>query len=181
APAAKSGPGSSGSGHGVDLQLVRNATLRIEYAGTVFLVDPMLADEGAYPGFAGTHNAHLRYPRVGLPMSVEQAMEADAVVLTHLHADHWDATARERLPRSITIFVQDEADARSVRADGFTDVRAFDDTEFEGTRLLRTGGQHGTDAHMQALGKALGTVSGVVFQRDGHKSVYVAGDTAWHP
>src|SRR5690606_23625747 len=35
--------------------------------------------------------------------------------------------------------------------------------------------------HMQALGKALGTVSGVVFQRDGHKSVYVAGDTAWHP
>lgn len=180
APAPASTPGPGHAGNEVGMQLVRNATVRIEYAGTVFLVDPMLADEEAYPGIAGTHNAHLRYPRVGLPMPLQQAMEADAVVLTHLHPDHWDPAAREWLPKSIPIFVQDEADARSVRADGFTDVRVFDDTVFEGTRLRRTGGQHGTDAHMHALGDALGTVSGVVFQRDGYRTVYVAGDTAWH-
>jgi L-ascorbate metabolism protein UlaG (beta-lactamase superfamily) len=174
-------PGSGSQGDAVGLQLVRSATVKVEYAGTVFLVDPMLAEAEAYPGIAGTHDAHRRYPRVGLPMSLDQAMEADAVVLTHLHPDHWDAVARERLPKSISVFVQDEADARSVRADGFTDVRVFDDTVFRGTRLYRTGGQHGTDTHIQAAGEALGKVSGVVFQRDGYKSVYVAGDTTWHP
>ncbi|MDH5832829.1 MBL fold metallo-hydrolase [Luteimonas kalidii] len=180
-PAAQPATASGNAATGVGLQLVRSATVRIEYAGTVFLVDPMLAEAEAYPGIAGTHDAHLRYPRVGLPMSLEQAMEADAVVLTHLHPDHWDTVARERLPKSIPVFVQDEADARSVRADGFTDVRVFDDTVFRGTRLYRTGGQHGTDTHIQAAGEALGKVSGVVFQRDGYKSVYVAGDTTWHP
>jgi L-ascorbate metabolism protein UlaG (beta-lactamase superfamily) len=169
-------------GNQVGLQLVRSATLKLDYAGTVFLVDPMLAGEGAYPGIAGTHNSHLRYPRVGLPVPLEEAMEADAVVLTHLHPDHWDAVARERLPKSIPVFVQDQRDADAVRKDGFTDVRVLGDgTVFQGTRLIRTGGQHGTDTHIQALGQALGEVSGVVFQRAGYKSVYVAGDTAWHP
>jgi len=181
APATAPASGTASKDKEVGLQLVRNATVKVKYADTVFLVDPMFAEAEAYLGFAGTHDAHLRYPRVGLPMSLEQAIEADAVVLTHLHADHWDSVARERLPRSIPIFVQDEADARSVRADGFSDVRVLDDAVFEGTRLLRTGGQHGTDAHIQAAGKALGKASGVVFQRDGYSSVYIAGDTTWHP
>lgn len=30
---------------------VRNATLLIHYAGTRFLIDPMLAPKGSYPGF----------------------------------------------------------------------------------------------------------------------------------
>ncbi|WP_298577223.1 hypothetical protein [uncultured Luteimonas sp.] len=39
----------------------------------------------------------------------------------------------------------------------------------------------GTDAHIGALGTILETVSGVVFERPGHKRVYVAGDTVWRP
>ena len=181
APAAGTASDSSQPRNGVEVRLVRSATMRIEYAGTVFLVDPMLAEAGAYPGIAGTHNAHLRYPRVGLPMSLAQAIDADAVILTHLHPDHWDRTAREQLPKSIPVFVQDEADACKVRADGFTDVRVFDGAVFKGTRLYRTGGQHGTDTHIRALAEALGAVSGVVFKRDGDKTVYIAGDTTWHP
>ena len=30
---------------------VRNATLRLDFGGVRFLVDPMLAEQGAYPGF----------------------------------------------------------------------------------------------------------------------------------
>ncbi|MGV2399060.1 MAG UNVERIFIED_CONTAM: hypothetical protein MIL04_26180, partial [Klebsiella aerogenes] len=33
---------------------IRNATQIIEYAGKKFLIDPMLADKGAWPGFPGT-------------------------------------------------------------------------------------------------------------------------------
>src|SRR5690606_5582333 len=89
---------------------------------------------------------------------------------------------KQQLPRSIPVFVQNTQDAASVRKDGFTDVRVLGhNTTFNGTRLVRTGGQHGTDAHMTKLGATLGTVSGIVFERQGHETVYVAGDTIWRP
>jgi L-ascorbate metabolism protein UlaG (beta-lactamase superfamily) len=40
-------------------QQLRNATLIIEYAGKKFLVDPMLAEKGAFPGFEGTVNSYI--------------------------------------------------------------------------------------------------------------------------
>ena len=33
------------------IKQVRNATLRVDYAGTKFLIDPYLARKEAYPGF----------------------------------------------------------------------------------------------------------------------------------
>lgn len=166
----------------VGFQLVRNATIKLDYAGTTFLIDPMLAEKGRYPGFEGTLNSHLRNPLVDLPMPVADTIKADAVVITHTHLDHWDDVAKQLLPKSIPIFVQNEQDAASVREDGFTDVRVLGSgTMFNGTRLVRTGGQHGTDAHMAKLGAVLGTVSGIVFERQGHATVYVAGDTIWGP
>lgn len=166
----------------VGFQLIRNATIKLDYAGATFLIDPMLAEKGRYPGFEGTLNSHLRNPLVDLPMPMAEAMKADAVVITHTHLDHWDDVAKQQLPKSMPIFVQNEQDAASVRKDGFTDVRVLgSDTAFNGTRLVRIGGQHGTDAHMAKLGAALGTVSGIVFERPGHETVYVAGDTIWRP
>lgn len=167
----------------VKFQQIRNATIKLEYAGTTFLVDPMLAKKDAYPGFAGTYNSHLRYPLVELPMPAAEAMKADAIVVTHTHADHWDEAAKQSLPKSIPIFVQNDADAASIRKEGFTDVRVLgENTTFNGTRLGKTGGQHGTDSMMkvQPLAKLLGDASGIVFERAGHKKVYIAGDTIWN-
>ncbi|STT29842.1 metallo-beta-lactamase domain protein [Klebsiella pneumoniae] len=39
---------------------IRNATQIIHYAGKRFLIDPMLADKGAWPGFPGTARSELR-------------------------------------------------------------------------------------------------------------------------
>jgi hypothetical protein len=44
---------------------IRNATQIIDYAGKKFLIDPMLADKGAWPGFPGTARSELRNPLVG--------------------------------------------------------------------------------------------------------------------
>ncbi|HEX8703460.1 MAG TPA: MBL fold metallo-hydrolase [Myxococcaceae bacterium] len=165
----------------VKVQQIRNATLKVEYAGTTFLVDPMLAKKGAYPGFEGTYNSHLRNPLVELPLPVSEVMKADAIIVTHTHLDHWDDAARQSLPKDMPIFAQNDEDAESIRKDGFTDVRVLtEDTVFLGTRLSKTGGQHGDGKLMTDLGKLLGKVSGVVFQHPGYKTVYVAGDTVWN-
>ena len=167
----------------IQLQLVRNATIKLNYAGTTFLVDPMLAAKGAYAGFKGTARSELRNPLVDLPMPVGDVLKADAVILTHLHADHWDDAAKTLIPRSMPIFTQDEADATAVRKDGFTDVRVLTEagSEFNGTRLYKTGGQHGTDTMytVPQLAQLLGEAMGVVFQSPGYKTTYVVGDTIW--
>lgn len=50
----------------VQIQQIRNATAKINYAGKTFLLDPFLAKKGTYPGFAGTFRSHLRNPLVEL-------------------------------------------------------------------------------------------------------------------
>jgi L-ascorbate metabolism protein UlaG (beta-lactamase superfamily) len=163
------------------VQQIRNATLVIEYAGKRFLVDPLLAEQGAYPGFAGTANSHLANPLVGLPLPMDQLLDVDAVVVTHLHADHWDEAARRLVPRGLPLFAQNARDAAALHADGFEDVRLFGDgARFEGIALHRTAGQHGSDQVMAVIGDRMGEVSGVVFSHPDEPTLYVAGDTVWN-
>ena len=173
---------ATASAQTMQLQQIRNATIKLEYAGTTFLVDPMLARTGAYPGFEGTYNSHLRNPLVELPIPVTEVLKADAIIVTHTHADHWDDAAKAGVPKSMPIFAQNEEDAASIRQDGFTDVRVLSArTEFKGTTLIRTAAQHGTDQMYATppLAKLLGQSTGVVFSHPGYKTTYVAGDTIW--
>ena len=80
---------------------VRNATLLIHYAGTRFLIDPMLAPKGSYPGFEGMANSHLRNPLVELPLPMATLLEVDAVIVTHDHLDHWDDVAKAKIPKHL--------------------------------------------------------------------------------
>ncbi|WP_081855684.1 MBL fold metallo-hydrolase [Sphingomonas sp. UNC305MFCol5.2] len=163
------------------LTQVRNATLRIDYGGVRFLVDPLLADKDAYPGFEGTANSQRRNPLVPLPMPLASIVDVDAVIVTHLHPDHWDEAAKAKLNKSLPIFAQNAEDAAQLRSAGFSDVRLLtENTEFQGVRLNRTGGQHGTDATLRALPQILGPVSGFVMSHPAHKTLYVAGDTIWN-
>jgi len=168
----------------VEFQQIRNATIKLDYAGTTFLVDPMLAPKNAYPGFEGTANSDVRYPKVDLPVTVAEVLDADAIILTHLHPDHWDDAARNLVPRDMPIFTQNEADAKTVRQDGFTNVEVLTDTgvTFNGTKIHKTIGQHGTDAMYQVppLADVLGKTMGLVFQRPDYKTLYVVGDTIWN-
>ncbi|MGL4826303.1 MAG: MBL fold metallo-hydrolase [Vibrionaceae bacterium] len=169
--------------HKLELQQIRNATVKITYADTTFLVDPMLAKKDAYPGFEGTYRSHLRNPLVELPTSAQDVIaDVDAVIVTHTHLDHWDEAAQQLLPKEIPLFVQHEDDAKLIRSQGFKNVRVLTgEAEFGGVKLTKTGGQHGTD-QMYAipdLAKALGEAMGVVFQAQGHKTLYLAGDTVW--
>lgn len=166
-------------------QHIRNAAARIDYAGSVFLVDPFLAEKGAYPGFEGTPNSEKRIPLIDLPMPVQEVVRGiDAVILTHTHLDHWDDSAREILPKDIAFFVQNAGDARTIREQGFTNVMVVGkNTPFKNVRISRTLGQHGPDElySVPARAEFAGDAMGFVLQADGEKTVYVVGDTTWHP
>ena len=181
---AQTAPEPASASAPVQMQHIRNATAKITYAGQTFLVDPMLAAKGAYPGFDGTFHSELRNPLVDLPMSAEDVMAGvDAVIVTHTHLDHWDGGEHQFVPKDIPLFVQHEADAEMIRKQGYTDVRILGvNTDFKGVNLTKVGGQHGNDAMYanEALKAGLGEAMGVVFQAPRSPTVYFAGDTIWH-
>ena len=177
---------SSGSvANTVQVQQIRNATVKIDFAGTTFLVDPMLSAKGAFPGFTGTYRSELRNPLVALPFSADEVLKSvEAVVVTHTHTDHWDEAAQKQIPKNMPVFVQNDADAKTIRGQGFKDVRVLKGTTtFNGVKLSKTGGQHGTDLFYADPERAQmgGSVMGVVFSAPKAKTVYVAGDTVWRP
>jgi L-ascorbate metabolism protein UlaG (beta-lactamase superfamily) len=181
--ASSNAPKAPDASHKLDLQQVRNATVKITYGDTTFLIDPMLAKKGAYPGFENTYRSNLRNPLVDLTESPEKVIAGvDAVIVTHTHLDHWDDAAQKALPKDIPLFAQHEEDAQLIRSQGFKNVRVLtDEAEFGGVKITKTGGQHGTDEMyaVPALAKPLGEAMGVVFQAPGYKTLYLAGDTIW--
>ncbi len=162
-------------------QQIRNATAIIEYTGKRFLVDPMLSKKGSFPAFPGTVNSELSNPLVELPVTIHELIQVDAVILTHTHADHWDETAKAVLPKDILVFVQNKQDQENVSLAGFTNIRVLGSkTKFKGIRLIKTSGQHGSDAIMEKLGNLLGAVCGIIFKHPSEKTLYLAGDTVWN-
>lgn len=180
---ALAGTSAPQAAHKVDLQQIRNATAKITYGDTTFLIDPMLAKKGTYPGFENTYRSNLRNPMVDLTESPADVIAGvDAVIVTHTHLDHWDDAAQKALPKDIPLFTQHEDDAKLIRSQGFKNVRVLtDEAEFGGVKITKTGGQHGTDEMyaVPALAKPLGEAMGVVFQAPGYKTLYLAGDTVW--
>lgn len=104
---------------------IRNATLIVEYGGKTFLIDPMLAEKGTYPPFPNSIRQDQNNPLVNLPISVEEIIaDVDAVIVTHLHLDHFDDAAKQALPKDIKMFVQNEEDAAVVKEAGFKKCRS---------------------------------------------------------
>jgi L-ascorbate metabolism protein UlaG (beta-lactamase superfamily) len=155
------------------LWLLRHATLQVQACGLHLLVDPQLDPAGARPAIPGTARPR-RNPLVELPEPAEVAVRGlDAVIVTHLHQDHLDPTAIERLPRDVPVLCQ-PGDDGALRGHGFTDVRPVAaSVELGALRVTRTGGCHGTGA----IGARMGPVSGFVLAGPGEPTLYVAGDT----
>lgn len=159
------------------LQLLRNATQILTVNGKTILIDPMLGSKHSYDPFGNTNN-NQRNPTADLPIN-HTALElliaqTDAVLLTHIHLDHWDITAQQLLPKDILIFCQPE-DTQAIRQTGFTNLQPITDGFiWSDISIQRTGGRHGTGD----IGKRMGTVSGYFIQYQ-EESVYLAGDTIW--
>lgn len=166
-------------GLNMNIKLIRNATIVVEYAGKKFLIDPYLGGKGDYAPFPAGIREDQSNPIIDLPMPIDEIIsDIDAVIVTHLHDDHWDAKAKEVLPKDIKVFSQNEEDAKQIRNDGFQNVEVLQTvTTFEGIQLVKTKGEHGRGEEILEI---CGPVCGVVFKHASEKSVYVAGDTVWY-
>jgi L-ascorbate metabolism protein UlaG (beta-lactamase superfamily) len=158
------------------VQLIRNATLVVELGGQRLLVDPMFDLRSARPPVANTE-PELDNPLVDLPFPIGEVLAGiDAVLVTHLHADHFDMTAAREIGDRFAVYCQ-PADAETLHERGVTRLTPVDDVRSIGrTQVTRVGGQHG----FGAVAEALGPVSGFVLSA-GDETLYVAGDTVWCP
>src|SRR5690625_2540883 len=168
----------------MDIKQIRNATIVVQYAGKKFLVDPMLSEKGSMPpfgegvGFPPAPRQDQNNPLVNLPTSIENIIaDLDAVIVTHMHPDHWDDAAVEALPKDIKLFVQNDEDAKVITEAGFTNVEVLQkDTMFGDIQFIKTKGEHGRGPVLELAGQ----VCGVVFKHPSEKTLYLAGDTVWY-
>jgi L-ascorbate metabolism protein UlaG (beta-lactamase superfamily) len=151
------------------LTLVRHATLLLDFEGRRVLVDPMLDEAGARPPVENSPNPR-RNPLVPLPLPPEELVgELDAVVVTHLHSDHFDDAAARLVPRNVPVFCQ-PGDESSLAALGLLARPVVERLDWDGLAVSRTGGRHGTGETAELLGPVSGFVLG---------ELYIAGDTIW--
>ena len=168
------------------IQQIRNATNRITYAGKTFLIDPWLAEKGATGTFAGlpfrclhSGQTHIPMPMEKLPLPVDTILHGiDAYIVTHVHPDHIDmaadGTVGAPMDKRLPVFVQSGEDAETLKRSGFVAVTILaETTTFEGVRLIKTPGLHGTE-------KPCGPSCGVIFEHPSEATLYVAGDTVWY-
>lgn len=156
------------------LQLIRHATLWLQFGGNHFLIDPMFSDAGVNPPIMNSTNDR-RNPLVPMPVPAEELLRPDAVLVTHTHQDHWDAAAAAALSKSTPILCQ-PGDETKIGSSGFASVTAVHESvAFRGVTIIRTSGQHGTGE----IGQEMGQVSGFVLKADGEPTLYIAGDTIW--
>lgn len=159
----------------MQLQLIRHATLLIEYADMRLLLDPMLSDAGAMPPIENSPQPR-RNPLVPLPCPATDVVSGiQAVLVTHTHRDHWDDAAIQYVPKDLPLFCQPE-DLAKMEAVHFVNAVAVQEAKnWSRICITRTGGQHGTGE----IAKKLAPVSGYVLQNTNEPTLYVAGDTIW--
>jgi L-ascorbate metabolism protein UlaG (beta-lactamase superfamily) len=150
------------------LAWVGGPTAVIERAGLRVMTDPMLGPRGPHaftlPRHPSTGQVDAPVWRYTDPAAVALA-PLDAVILSHGHNDHFDAKAREMLPKD-ALFVAPPSAAALVRQAGFTNVKALDwgeETVIErGAGKLRVVAVPAHHAHEAALDAELGKGNGYV-------------------
>ena len=166
----------------MQIHQIRNATIIVTYNHKRFLIDPWLMPKDYMAGFDAGINSDIRQPRVELPVSIEEIVDVDAVILTHYHPDHWDDFAAKAINKNLPFFVQSEIDKNIIENLGFKDVRVLKETDFEGIKLYKTNCQHGKRETVKPLCEKVGMpydAMGVVFKSQNERTLYLAGDTIW--
>lgn len=154
----------------MDLQLIRNATLRLRFAGVEFLIDPMLGVKGSIRAMGDSTE---RNPTVDLPCPIADVLEGvDVVLVSHMHPDHFDEAAFGVVPRDVPVFCQ-PGDIDKLTAAGFSCTALEGPTRIGGVEITPVVASHGAGPIVERMGSVLG----LVFRAEDEPTLYWAGDT----
>ena len=157
------------------------ATTLLSYGGFTLLTDPNFLHRGQY-AYLGKGLVSRR--RTDPALEIADLPPLDAVVLSHLHGDHFDRVARRGLPRSTPILTT-RAAARRLRSWGFEQAVALDTWQRHELRspggdvlqVTAVPGRHARGLAAALLPPVMGSVLEFAPVADPPLSVYVTGDT----
>lgn len=115
----------------IDVTFIGNATTLISAGGVRLLTDPNFLHRGqhAYLGYGLV--SKRRHPPA---LQVDELPPLDAVVLSHMHGDHWDRVAQKGLDHDLPVLTTPHA-AKRLRRRGFG--QAFGLSTWQSHRLVK--------------------------------------------
>jgi L-ascorbate metabolism protein UlaG (beta-lactamase superfamily) len=151
---------------------LRNATALMTLGEHRLLIDPMLANAGAFPGFKLFGGGRRPNPLVALPPGASSWLEqATGVLVTHEHPDHLDtAGLRWIRERGLPVWAS-PMDAPNLHKKGL-DVHVLEDGAL-GMAVEIIPAQHGRGW----LSWLMGPVSGCYLAHPDEPSVYLTSDS----
>jgi L-ascorbate metabolism protein UlaG (beta-lactamase superfamily) len=163
---------------------VGTATVLLRYAGFTILTDPNFLHKGDHVHLGyGLRSTRLTNPA----LEIEQLPPLDFLLLSHMHEDHFDRVAEEKLDRNLPIVTTSHATAK-LKKKGFNALHALNTWETISltkgdARLNITAmpGIHGPSI----LGALLPPIMGSMLEfqtpnRETKFRIYISGDTLVH-
>jgi L-ascorbate metabolism protein UlaG (beta-lactamase superfamily) len=163
------------------VQFIGTATMVLRLGPFTLLTDPNFLHRGqrAYLGY-GLSSKRLVAPA----LTINQLPPLDAVVLSHMHGDHWDRVAKRGLPHDLPVLTTAKA-ARALHRQGFRGAEGLatwsSTTMTKGAATLTVTalpGRHATGPARHLLPPVMGSM--LEFCADAGERVvriYITGDT----
>jgi L-ascorbate metabolism protein UlaG (beta-lactamase superfamily) len=166
------------------LTFIGNATVLLRLNGCTLLTDPSFLHAGdhVHVGY-GLFAKRLLEPALGLA----DLPPLDALLLSHLHGDHWDPPAERGLDHALPLITTKQA-AKVLAARGFArtygldhwDEIALDKPGGGGLKITAVPAQHGPKPMAALLPATNGHVLDVPREGSRPLRVYISGDTLVH-
>ncbi|GAA1826118.1 metal-dependent hydrolase [Planosporangium flavigriseum] len=162
---------------------VGNATTLLRLGEFTLLTDPnfLHVGESAYLGY-GFWSRRRTQPA----MDIDELPDLDAIVLSHLHGDHFDRVAKARLPRALPIATTPSAAGRLARTWRFRDtigLRTWQSVDFhkgdQRVRVTSVPAQHGPNGIHRLMPETMGAVLDWEVAGERRLRLYQTGDTLY--
>ena len=162
---------------------IGNATVLLRIGDFTVLTDPAFGPAGSRVSLGyGMWTRRLRDPA----LQVLDDVDLDAVLLSHLHGDHFDGAARQRLDPALPIITTPQAERRLHRR--FRAVRGLPTWEShewtrgeQRLRVTAVPGRHGPGFADALLPDVMGSVVEFAVRGTPRLTLYITGDTLFRP
>lgn len=164
----------------IDVTFIGTATTLIRCGAITVLTDPNFLHQGqrAYLGY-GLWSKRRRPPA----LHVDELPDLDAVLLSHLHGDHWDRVAERGLDHRLPV-ITTHAAAKTLRRRGFGDaigLSTWDSTAIakgsEQITFTALPGRHAPTLVNRLLPPVMGTMLTFRDASGATRHLYLSGDT----